>query len=62
MAKSQPKVHLRVRNEAAWDAYRSGVVDKETATNQTKCGYVRSVVTTNPADVTCKHCLREMEK
>ncbi|PSV00360.1 hypothetical protein C9J27_04330 [Photobacterium kishitanii] len=56
------KIHLYVRNEYAWEAFQQGVVNEMTATNQTKCGWVRQIVTSNIKEVTCKHCLREMEK
>ncbi|ELP6118933.1 TPA: hypothetical protein I7730_15880 [Vibrio vulnificus] len=54
-------VHLYEYVQAAHDAANQGVVERKTATNQTKCGYVREKVTRHKTEVTCKRCLRKME-
>jgi len=54
-------VHLYEYVQAAHDAANEGVVERKVATNQTKCGYFREVVTRNKAEVTCKRCLRKMK-
>ncbi len=57
-----PKVHLYQFNANAWDAHRQGLIDLETASNHTKCGYVRKLVTSDESKVTCKFCLSQNNK
>lgn len=40
--------------------YRSAGQTNYEYTHSTACGYVRDAVTNEPAQVTCKHCLREI--
>ncbi len=56
------KTHFYEHRQAAWDARQEGAVDKQTAENQTVCGYVRDSVTRDQSKVTCKHCLRLLNK
>ena len=56
------KVHMWVFNQAASDAFDSGVAELDVYINQTKCGYVRELVTTDIGAVTCAHCLRLIQK
>ena len=56
------KVHMWTFNQAASDAFDSGEVELDVYINQTKCGYVRELVTTDSSAVTCAHCLRLIQK
>ncbi|MEZ8293478.1 hypothetical protein AB6D11_06445 [Vibrio splendidus] len=56
------KVHMYESVRYAWRAYEDGVVERHVATNQTRCGYVRKIVTEIAELVTCKHCLRVMSQ
>ena len=52
------KTHLKITGA---DFRDSGQTEFEYR-HQTKCGYVRDLVTRNLAEVTCKICLREENK
>jgi hypothetical protein len=56
------KVHMWVFNQAASDGFNDGTVDRDVYLNQTKCGYVRELVTTNGNDVTCFYCANLIKK
>ncbi|MDK9790108.1 hypothetical protein [Vibrio sp. D431a] len=56
------KVHYYNHVATAWNLMLEGNVDRETASNQTACGYIRSQVSSNKLDVTCKKCLHVMKQ
>ncbi len=56
------KVHLFKYVQEAYDAWHSGTTQRDVALNQTECGYVRDNVTTSKRLVTCKLCLRKLNK
>ena len=56
----QMKVHMYNYIESAHKAFWNGDVDRDVAMNQTKCGYMRELITQKEDEVTCKLCLKEM--
>ena len=55
------KVHLYKYVEYAHKAFWDGHADRDVM-NQTECGYMRDNVTEDKKLVTCKLCLREINK
>jgi len=53
---SKAKIHLKVTGV---DAREQGQTQFE-YDHQSACGYVRSLVVTNPSLVTCKFCLKKI--
>ena len=56
------EVHLFKYFESAQKMYWDGHADRDVAMNQTECGYIRNKITQDESLVTCKLCLREMNK
>ena len=56
------KVHLFKYVESAHKAFTDGCVDRDVVLNQTECGYIREKITQDESLVTCKLCLREINK
>jgi len=59
---SSKKVHMWEFNQSASDAFENGTAGIDVYLNQTKCGYVRELVTTDGNNVTCFYCARLIKK
>lgn len=56
------KIHLFKYVESAHKAFMDGHTKRDVAMNQTECGYIREKITQDESLVTCKLCLREINK